>query len=160
MDEIVIRNSKGAAGCGLLILFPFAVLGAYLVYQQNSLMNWLVFLLFAGLCAVCLWLYFDRRPRIVINEQGIEDKRTKMGAIEWRDITNLSIVRMKNTQHLQIKVAEPSKYFARMSKIQKIGTKIDTLGGLDELSINVTGLEISADKIAEIIAERVSSVKS
>ncbi|HXG85038.1 MAG TPA: STM3941 family protein [Pyrinomonadaceae bacterium] len=160
MDEIIIRNSKGSAVIGLAIFIPFTLIGIYLLNKETSLINWLITLMFGALSAVCLWLYFDRRPRIVINEQGITDARTKLGLVEFRDITNLSVVRSNNTQHIQLKVIEPSKYLSRMGKIQKLGSKIDKVAGLDELSINATGLEMFADQIAGIIAERVALVQN
>ena len=148
------------AGCGLLIFIPFALMGLFVVYKEHSLMGWLIFLLFAGLCGTCLWLYFDRRPRLVINQIGVSDQRSKAGVIEWRDISSLNIVRTKNTQHIQLGVVEPAKYFSRMGKLQKLGAKLDNAVGLDEISINATGLEMSPDEIAAIISERVAQAQN
>lgn len=160
MDEIIIRNSKGSAVIGLAIFIPLTLVGVYLLNKDASLMNWLITLMFGALTAVCFWLFFDRRPRIIIGEEGITDARTKLGLVEWRDITNLSVVRSNNTQHIQLQVIEPSKYLSRMGGLQKLGSKIDKVAGLDELSINATGLEMFADQIAEIIVERVARAQN
>ncbi len=160
MDEIIIRNSKASAVIGLVIFIPFTLGGIYLLSKETSVINWLIVLMFGAVTAICLWLYFDRRPRIIINEQGILDARTKLGLVEWHDITNLSVVKAGNTQHIQLKVVEPSKYLSRMGNLQKLGSKIDKVAGLDELSINATGLEMLADQIAAIIVERVARVQN
>jgi len=155
MNEIIIRNSKASAVIGLIVAVPLTLIGVFLLTREPTLINWLITLFFGVLSGICLWLYFDRRPRIIISDQGITDARTKMGLIEWQDFEAVSVVRANNTQFLQIKTKDASKYLSRMGKLQKIGSKIDQTAGLDELSINVTGLEMGAEQIAAVIVEKI-----
>lgn len=160
MDEIIIRNSKGAALFGLFIFVPFTLIGLYLLNKEASFTNWAILLVFGVLSVVCVWMYFDRRPRLVLDSVGIDDKRTKMGVIEWRDITQVSIVSTKNTHHLQLRVVDISKYKSRMGVLQKMGSKIDKVAGLGDLSVNVAGLELTAKPIADIVVERVARARN
>lgn len=158
MKDLAIKNSGCTALIGIVIFLPFTITGLYLVINEdkgNIYLDWFVFLLFASLTLLNVWILFDKRTRIVINENGIDDKKLGVGVIEWNDILDVKVVRAGKMDLIHLKLENPSKYKNKMSLFNKITAKLNhTLAG-DSVQINVNIVDMEAVEIAEMIMTRV-----
>ena len=55
-------------------------------------------------------------PQVVINDEGIEDRRKKLGVIRWEDIRSIAIWTQGEGKFLGIEVADPDKYLPRQPR--------------------------------------------
>jgi hypothetical protein len=62
---------------------------------------------------------FDRRPRILINQQGIHDKRSNLGLIQWSEISNVHLGTNTGIQQITISLKQPSIWLAKCSFLSK-----------------------------------------
>jgi hypothetical protein len=91
MTEIKLykTTTKGLKIIGMCL--PFVVLGLFLLSDAtygttNYVMSWLCICFFGLGIPVGLFQTFDRRPQIIITENGIWDRTTNQDEVKWEQI--------------------------------------------------------------------------
>jgi len=91
MTEIKLykRPLKGLKILALTI--PFVAIGMWMIFEKqvgssDYIMAWLCTCFFGLGIPVGLFQTFDRRPQIIINENGIWDRTTNQDEIRWEQI--------------------------------------------------------------------------
>jgi hypothetical protein len=96
---------------------------------------------------------FKRGPQVVIDERGIEDRRAKLGLIEWIDVTSLTVGEIHAQKFLSIEVSNPQKYLERLSNAGRIAAQANRALGFSEITIGFSGLSHSADEVMRFIRD-------
>jgi hypothetical protein len=96
---------------------------------------------FFGLGFIALPIQFFRAgPQVVINDEGIEDRRDRLGIIRWGDIRSLSIGLVSSAKFLCVEVADPERYLSRLPRWGRSLTAATKALGLPALTIGFSGL--------------------
>jgi hypothetical protein len=85
-------------------------------------------------------MFFRTAPQVIINDQGIEDRRQKIGVIRWDDIRSLSIGSVKSARFLCLEVADPEKYLCRLPRWKRSLVAANEALGFPALTIGFSGL--------------------
>jgi hypothetical protein len=85
-------------------------------------------------------MFFRASPQVVINDEGIEDRRMKIGVIRWEEIQSLSIGSMNSAKFLCIEVAAPERYLSRLSRWGRFLGAVTEALGFPALTIGFSGL--------------------
>lgn len=110
-------------------------------------------LVYGTLVVVCFWLYFRRGPQVVLNEEGIEDRRQALGVIPWEDIRWFAINTLHEVEFLSIEVADPDKYLARLTWWNRFGSSSLVRKGLPAIAISFVHLDPSLDEVWQFICK-------
>jgi uncharacterized protein len=101
-------------------------------------------LVFFGACTGALVArLFQRQVQVIIDSEGIVDRRLGCGLISWRDITRLEIKAMPSAPSnpfICIGVTDPEYYVSRMSTMQKLLAKTNPPLGFDQVILNPAAL--------------------
>jgi len=148
-----IYNSKTAVVLLLTIALVFIGIGIYLLATEGSTpANWTVVVLFSAAGLVFLRQLFDKRPRIIIDTEGIEDRKLKgVGKILWQDIENAYIKRMRGIAFICLELHDPEKYITSKGTLQKGLQKADGLLGITPLIVTTSYADKSEQEILELI---------
>jgi hypothetical protein len=96
---------------------------------------------FFGLRFIVLPIQFFRTgPQVVINDQGIEDRRHRLGIIRWEDIQWLSIGSVSSAKFLCVEVADPETYLSRLPRWGRLLGAATKALRLPPLTIGFSGL--------------------
>lgn len=85
-------------------------------------------------------MFFRRSPQVVINDEGIEDRRMKIGVIRWEDIRLLFIGSVKSAKFLCVDLVDPRKYVSRLPRLGRWLTVANEAMGFPALVIGFSGL--------------------
>jgi len=85
-------------------------------------------------------MLFRTTPQVIVDEEGIEDRRQKIGVIQWEDIRSLSIGSMNSAKFLRVEVSDPTKYLSRLPKWTRPLTAANKALKLPALTIGFSGL--------------------
>lgn len=97
---------------GLMVAMSYSLTTLHDVLSRS--VGW-VALVFFGLCLIAEGVMFFRTgPQVIINDEGIEDRRMKIGVIRWEDILSLRIDKVESTKFLCIELVDPEKYLSRL----------------------------------------------
>jgi len=105
-------------------------------------------LVFFGLCFVAIALMaFQRTPQVVISEDGIDDRRWKLGVVPWDDVRDMSMRSMGNNRFICVELVDPEKYLGNLSWWQRKLMRANTAVGFPGLVVNCTGLSPGVDEV-------------
>jgi hypothetical protein len=85
-------------------------------------------------------IFFRTGPQVVINDEGLEDRRGKIGVIRWEDIRSLSIASVYSAKFLCVELSDPEKYFSRLSRWGRWLAAATETVGFPALTIGFSGL--------------------
>jgi hypothetical protein len=102
--------------------------------------GWFGFVFF-GLTALKIVVDILRpRPRVIINDEGIEDRRLKIGVVPWKDIAAIELRRMGPAKFFCVEVRDPDHYVSRMPAVVRLGTWANGLLGHPPVTMTFAGL--------------------
>jgi hypothetical protein len=110
---------------------------------------------FFGLGFIALPVMFFRTgPQIVINDEGIEDRRLKIGVILWEDVRSLSIGSVNSVQFLCVEVLDPEKYLCRMPRWKRSLAGANAALGFPALTLGFSGLSPGIKEVWAYLQDR------
>lgn len=114
MEPLVVRLARWRFILLALLMSPFALIGLFAVAEDDPAARFmgLVFLaIFGGLAGFALLKIIQHKPVLILSDEGIDDKRLKLGVIPWSEVVRayeLPYLWYKNVQ-LQVRNPEPFK---------------------------------------------------
>jgi len=99
-------------------------------------------------------MFFRRGPQLVINEEGIEDRRLKVGVIRWSDILSLSIGAVYSAKFLCVEVTDPDEYLSRLPRWKRSLTAATEALGFPALTIGFSGLSPGLKEVWAYLEEQ------
>ena len=157
MERIVIAGSRTRYVIYLALACAFVAAGVLLLaLHENVLVAWLNIVFFGAGAIVFGMQIVDRRPRIVIDDQGILDRTLKVGRIEWGDIRAVFLKRSQGQPFLCLELADPSKYTQRLSPLLRRMTQLNRKLGFTDLSLNLAGTSIDPEQVEELLSKELA----
>jgi hypothetical protein len=141
MDPVVIGARRRHWAVVAAVGTSLAVVGGALIgLQFRAAVGW-VTLVVAGAAALFgAWQFYDGRPRVVIDDRGVLDRRFAIGLIPWTDIEGVRLKRMHGRAQLCLDLRDAAKYTSRLpSSLQRM-VHLNRELGLTDLSVDLTGL--------------------
>lgn len=103
-------------------------------------------------------MLFQTSPRVVINDEGIEDRRSKMGLIRWEDIRSVSMDSVHSAGFLRIEVSDPEKYLCRLPRWSRPLAGFTRAMGLPPLTVGFSGLSPGLKEVWAYLQDRRSGL--
>src|ERR1700688_304235 len=113
MEPLVFRNARFKYALVFLISLVFAASGLFLLFaapHQSPRDRWIagsVSLFFGSCAAVFAWQIFDNRPRLTIDDLGIDDRTLGVGKIPWSEITTAYRQSIRCNEFICLEVRNP-----------------------------------------------------
>jgi hypothetical protein len=171
-SELVIPLSKGK---GILLLFVAVafVLGSIWIWsiaddqaRFNPLKMKAVAIanfFFFGLCAIYgCFKVFDTRPGLIIDDQGIVDNSSAVGAgrILWDDVLALNISEIAGQRFITILVKEPHKYAGRGNFLNRMINAANTKMTGSPINISSNSLRIKLADLDQALTQAFETYKA
>ena len=140
----------------MAIIFCIALACFLALYFFSNLKTFYLVFLGGGLMVVGIYLirdFLDRSPRVVINDQGVFDKRLGVGTILWKDIKRVYGVSLNNIEHVCLELYNEDQYLDKRAAITNLGSRIHkTTTEISPFNIVTANLDYDYDEIFEAIA--------
>lgn len=161
MREQLVIYVSAIRTMGLLLLGCALVVGCYfcttLPNRTAQICGWTGAVFFVFRVIAISRQLLDANPQVIVDEHGLEDRRTKCGVIEWRDVEALSIGRFAGTSSLCIALRDPKKYLGRLSRTHAMMVKVNAALGFQPMTLGFGGLTHSAEQVFEFIMSHYAS---
>lgn len=155
LSPMVIHNGLGKNLKMLALNLIFVAIGIWMIVDGDGWSGWFVSVFF-GLCAlVLIWALLDRRPRLVLDHEGISDRTLGVGKILWSDIDDAALRQVSSAWFIELAIEDNVKaaYLDRLSSTQKRLSRGNRYVGFAELNINLTGVRGKPEDIFETFTE-------
>jgi hypothetical protein len=133
-------------------LIGFLLLNYFFNLRTVYFVAMIVGLVVAGIFLVKDW--FDKSPRLIINQQGVLDTRLKIGMIRWKDIRRVYGVSLNNIEHICFELHNEDKYLENRSSITNLSANFNkTATGIAPINIVTSNLDVDTNDIFEAISK-------
>ena len=147
----------------LLISMAFVAIGAFMVRDSENVFFWrlCIGIFFLG-TPVFLWQIFDSRPRLILDEDGVIDRRLGVGKIFWKDIKGLSVRTAYKNDCVCLYMDEDSnqRYLSNASSIKRKLLTANVALGWPPLNLELSGIKGSTEEIFQAIVQHVEKVNN
>jgi hypothetical protein len=109
---------------------------------------------FFGLCALCgCFKVFDTRPGLIIDDQGIVDNSSAVGAgrILWDEVVALNVSEIAGQRFITIVVADPEKFVGRGVFLSRMLNAVNTKMTGSPINISSNSLGLKFDELVQAL---------
>jgi len=130
MKEITIPLSKKKIALSFSASITFVILSLLLIQITSTIYRYLflISIIFFGTLAIFLFIkFFDRKPGLVINHEGIIDNSSALsaGLIRWDDVVDIDVLNLSGQKMVMIKLRNPNQILSRQSILKRIVMKLN-----------------------------------
>jgi hypothetical protein len=159
MIQIKLYKSPWKALRLLILATPFVGGGIWMVLcDSNSnwekFWGWIAFIFFGSGYTIGFYHLFDRRPQIIIDENGIWDRTTNQDKIKWRQIRKVYAVSIHGQKFISLKV---DKTFIWKKEVYGWAKRINKSIGAQDLNLSLSQLKID-EKEFESFVRKMSKI--
>jgi hypothetical protein len=157
MDDLIICNSKFKYIPLLLGSIGFVVAGIFCISIGRPEIGWVSIIFFGSGIPLSIHQMLDNRPKLVINNQGIIDRRWKIKGIAWRDIQSTQVVSIGEQKFLGLHLKEEAKYLNELSPLQRKVAEMNRRFDLPPFCIHLSQLNLEGGQIVELVNKYLQS---
>jgi hypothetical protein len=155
METLVISNSRWRYVLLLLVSVAFVATGVFLVKMADTTFEawagWPCIIFFGAAIPLFIWQIIDRRPRLTINDLGINDRTMGVGLIPWSEIEDSYVKSIRGNHFICLVARNPEMWTSRFSATKKAMIKTNKALGFTELNVNLSGTSAQPQEIHELI---------
>ena len=155
MAEIKLYKSSSRAIKLIALSLAFVLIGIWVIFKEQKgtfdyMMGWFCTCFFSIGIPIGFFILLDKRPQIVINENGIWDRTTKQDEIKWEQIIDAYSIEINKQKFISIVVDES---YIFKNKQYKWAEKLTKLVGIQKLNLNLSQLKIDENQLTNFINE-------
>ncbi len=141
MYPVVIGSARRHWAFIAVIAVAFAAAGvAGIVIAHHSVVAWVIAIVGGAGALIAAWEFHDRRPRVVIDDDGVLDRALAVGTIAWDDIRDVRVTRVNGRPQLCLDLPNAAKYTSRLPQPLRRIVPLNRQLGLTDLSVDLSGL--------------------
>jgi hypothetical protein len=161
MEPLVILNSKRKYVRHLVSVTVFLAIDVYMIAHTYTTgeqwIGWTGLVFFGSLIVVFSRELLDSRPRIIINEMGIEDRKLGVGLIPWSEITGAYVKSFKGADFICLLLRNPEMWTHKLSPAaQKMG-KANRALGFSDLNLILSGTDANSTRVLDLIVKFIAA---
>jgi len=155
MTEVKIYKTNWKGLKLLALTIPFIIIGIWLISKDGSnesdrIIGWTATLFFGLGIPIGFIQLSDKRPQIIITENGIWDRSTKQDEIKWDQIESANPLNIFGQKFITLKV---DNSFNFKNKQYKWVLKLNKAIGANDLSLQVDQIKIDKKELLSFIQE-------
>jgi len=152
--DIRLKGDRQGEQTLIAVALVFGVLCLYLALGRGNLL-WLAGLVpSAVLFVMAVGAVTDKRPRLVISRQGVEDRAIGVGMVPWTAIAAIEETAVRQSRFLRLRLRDPDTWRARMPAWRRMVMDIRAVFGVAPFSIDAQSFKVDADDLFSVIVRR------
>jgi len=113
--------------------------------------SWGGIVLFGPCEIILLWMYLDRRPRIIIDSKGVFDRFLGLGRIPWSEISGARLEFMSDDAMVCLDLREPQDWIARLPLRHRFLASANRAIGFSQFNLIISNLDATPEQIFALI---------
>jgi hypothetical protein len=126
-------------------VYLIALIGSVLLYFYLGYLPvilWVLLIVFGILVVVDLIRGQSNEPVIILNDEGVFDKRLKVGTIRWQDIRRIRSYNLSGAEYISLELHDMSHYESRRPLWFRLVSQVQRVFGMSSIAISTNGLDI------------------
>ena len=155
MEPFIVRPNRWLFGPLFLFSGLCVAGGVWLVTATSAADNPLpgIFfsLMFGAIMLLSGWYLFRGKPRIVLNDEGVEDFNLRMGVIPWSEITAAYVVPYLFYKNVQLQVRNPQVFRQRQPGWMRGLGSYNEAFGVSPFTLQMSNTNTNAQTVLDYI---------
>lgn len=153
MKEIVLYKSRWSAIKMILLCSVFVVPGLWMILidHKPDWRLWLAIGFFSLGYPVGIIQLLDRRPQVIFNEKGFQDRRLCKEFINWESVEDAYIRELNGLKFIALVLNKPLPSAFKKMKLYKSVVRFNQMLGFQELNISASELNVNAKSLLRFI---------
>lgn len=148
--EIYVQPNKNLR---TLLICALGMVLLYLYLGYLPIIIWV-----AGILIVIAFVFRiitgeGKGPVIVLNDEGVLDKRLRVGVIRWEDIRRIRSHDVEGATYISLELHDTKPYEARRPLWLKLLSQVQRVHGMSSTSISTVGLDIDHNSLVALVHE-------
>lgn len=122
-----------------------------MIARDNRIEGWLAISFFGLGIPISIKLLLDRRPKLLINDRGISDRRFPFGTIPWEHIESVSLKAIQQQHFLCLHLKNESTYVEKLSGMQQKFVDLNRKLGFPPISIGMGELNVDPTEVKGLV---------
>jgi hypothetical protein len=164
MSPLLIRSSRVKYVLLLIVVTCFTASGILiLVTATKPSDKWIagaVTCFFGAGIPLFIRQIADSRPRLTIDDHGIDDRTLGVGVIPWSEMTGAYVKSIRGNDFICLTVRDPRMWLHKLSPVKQAMVKANAALGFTELNINLSGVDADTMQIHELISKSIAANQS
>lgn len=160
MIEIPVKNAPMGNLALLSCSIGLVAAGLFLVWNGEKAVGWTGVIFFGSAIPLCIYRMLDARPKLIINDVGIIDRRIWGGAIPWQEIDSAFRKQVGSQVFLCLHLRDEDKYLGNLSPLQQKIGKLNRRFGLPLFCIGLSQLQLDATQIEGLVSRYLAARRS
>lgn len=149
--SIEIKRSKKKQVRFILFSIPLAALAIWIATKASSgsidmFIGWIGAVFFGLSTILRVFLFFDNKAQITLDDKGILDRRLKIGRLKWEDIENAEVYSRTRQKFIALSLNETSE-----KPLNPINNKLNNMLGAGNINLNMSLLDFDPELLADVI---------
>jgi hypothetical protein len=136
-----------------LLLAAVASAALYLYLGYLPFIVWVVAIIAGVALLFNLVTGQNKGTVILLDDEGIFDRRLKVGVIRWEDIRRVVPHEVEGGEYISLELHDAKAYEARRPLWLKLLSQVQRVHGMGSISISVSGLDIDSRTLFDKIHE-------
>ncbi len=153
MEKVIIKSSRWL----YILLLPGSLgvvaAGVWMIADGEAF-GWVAVAFFGGGALISIWQIFDRRPRLLIDDEGIYDRTLGVGVIPWEEITGAYVRSIQGNDFICLDLRHPEAYLQKLSRVKRAMASANEALGFTPLNINLSGIHGMTEQVFELILKQ------
>ena len=160
MTPITIKSSRLKYALLLLIGIAFVFAGVMMVTRgkpTDAWVGWTSIVFFGAGIPLFAWQFFDSRPRLVLNDEGVLDRTLGVGIIPWSQITGATLRSVHGNHFICLEVRNPEQWLERLSPLKRAMVSANEALGFTALNLNLGAVAADPTEIYELVLKKAAA---
>lgn len=133
------------------------ILCAVLLPALYLYLGYLPFIIWVAAILIVFALVFrlitgeTKGPVIVLNDEGVFDKRLRVGVIRWEDIRKITSHEVEGATYIALELHDSKSYDARRPFWLKLITQVNRVHAMSTTAISTNGLEMDHHTLVHML---------
>jgi hypothetical protein len=143
-----------------LIILVALLIALYIYLGEMTFMLWVLAAAVVIAFVQALRKRLHRGPCVIINEEGINDKRLRLGVIRWSDIKRVRMQGLGGAYFISLELFDSKQYLSRQPASVRIANKLWRLYNMSPIHIKVAYMDVAPEELFEIIMSEIELNRS
>ena len=126
-------------------VFLISLIGSVLLYFYLGFLPmilWVLLVVVGILVVVDLIRGQSNEPVIILNDEGVFDRRLKVGTIQWKDIRRIRSYSLSGAEYISLELHDMNRYESRRPLWFRLVSRVQCVFGMSSIAISTNGLDI------------------
>ncbi|OON68517.1 STM3941 family protein [Hymenobacter sp. CRA2] len=159
MEPLVVRLARWRFILLALLMLPFALLGLLLLPEDDvalQVMGLGFLALFGGLMVFALVKVIQHKPVLIVSDEGIEDRRLKIGIIPWGEVIRAYELPYLWHKNVQVQVRNPEQFKRKQPVLIRTLGELNVAAGWAPFVLVTANTDTPARSVVDYIYQQLA----